>query len=140
MNHASTSEPLSVPQRALVALLALLLFVLSAWAVYSFFTSRVQISVWDFHTPWLGLRAMLRDGANPYSDEVTLAIQKQRYGRSAHPDEDQLAFAYPLHIMAVVGPLALLPLPVAYAFWFSLLGVSLVAFFIVGPWAAGCTH
>jgi hypothetical protein len=39
--------------------------------------------------------------------------------------------------MAVVGPLAILPLPVAYAFWFSLLGASLVICFIVGPWATG---
>ena len=113
MNRVSTRSSLSVPQRVLLVLLVLVLFGLSAWAVYSSFTSRVQISVWDFHTPWLGLRAMLRDGANPYSHEVTLAIQQQRYGRAAHPDEDQLAFAYPLHLMALVGPVALLPLPVA---------------------------
>ncbi len=137
MNHASTPTSLSVPQRALVAVLVLVLFALSAWAVYSSFTSRVQISVWDFHTPWLGLRAMLRDGVNPYGDEVTLAIQMQRYGRPAHPDEDQLAFAYPLHMMGLIGPLALLPLPVAYALWFCLLGASLLTFFIVAPWAVG---
>jgi hypothetical protein len=66
-----------------------------------------------------------------------LAIQQQRYGRPAYPDEDQLAFAYPLHIVTVVGPLALLPLPMAQALWFSLLEASLLIFFIVAPWSVG---
>jgi hypothetical protein len=76
---------------------------------------------------------MLRSGANPFDDEVTLVIQNQMYGRPARPDEDQIAFAYPLHVMVLVGPLALLPLPVALAVWFSLLELSLLTFFIVAP-------
>ena len=135
MTQASTTLTLSTPQRALLVTLIVVLFALNAWAVYTVFTSRVQIAVWDFHPRWLGLREMIRNGANPYDDQVTLTIQKQMYGRPAHPDEDQIAFAYPLHVMALVGPLALLPLPVALALWFSLLELSLLAFFIVVPWA-----
>jgi hypothetical protein len=137
MTRVSTAPILSTPQRVLLATLALALFALNAWGVYALFTSRVQIAVWDFHPRWMGLRAMLRDGVDPYSDEVTLAIQQQMYGRPARPDEDQIAFAYPLHVMALVGPLALLPLPVAQALWFSLLEASLLTFIIFGPWAVG---
>jgi hypothetical protein len=135
MTQAPTTLTLSTPQRALLVTLILALFALNAWAVYAAFTSRVQIAVWDFHPRWLGLRTMLRSGANPFDDEVTLTIQKQMYGRPARPDEDQIAFAYPLHVMALVGPLALLPLPVALALWFSLLELCLLTFFIVAPWA-----
>jgi hypothetical protein len=137
MIGVSTTPTLSTPQRVLLATLALALFALNAWGVYALFTSRVQIAVWDFHPRWLGLRAMLCDGVDPYSDEVTLAIQKQMYGRPARPDEDQIAFAYPLHVMALFGPLALLPLPVAQALWFSLLEASLLTFIVFGPWAVG---
>jgi len=137
MTRVSTAPTLSIPQRALLAMLALALFALNAWGVYALFTSRAQIAVWDFHPRWLGLRAMFRDGVDPYSDEVTLAIQQQMYGRPARPDEDQIAFAYPLHVMALVGPLALLPLPVAQALWFSLLKASLLTFIVFAPWAVG---
>jgi hypothetical protein len=129
----------SVPayQRVLLVALALALFALNTWAVYTMLTSRAHIVVWDLHPRWLGLQAVLRNGANPYSDNVTLTIQQQMYGRPARPDEDQIAFAYPLHVMALVGPLALLPLPVAQALWFSLLEMSLLTFFIVAPLAIG---
>jgi hypothetical protein len=127
----------STTRRVLLALLVLALLALNAWAIYALFTSRAEIAVWDFHPRWLGLRAMLHDGADPYSDEVTLAIQVQMLGRPARPDEDQQAFAYPLHVMALIGPLAVLPLPVAQAIWFSLIEVGLLTFAIVAPRAVG---
>jgi len=137
------SRPSTVPtilislRRAPWAVLALLLFALNAWGIYALFTSRVQVAVWDFHPRWVGLRAMFLDGADPYSDEVTLAIQQQMLGRPAHPDEDQQAFAYPLHSMVLLGPLALLPLPIAQAVWFSLLEAGLLAFIVLAPRAVG---
>jgi hypothetical protein len=137
MTCVSRPSILSTPQRALLATLGLVLFVLNAWGIYALFTSRASIAVWDFHPRWVGLRAMLHDGVNPYGDEVTLAIQQQMLGRSARPDEDQEAFAYPLHVMVLIGPLALLPLPVAQALWFSLLEVSLLIFVFVAPRAVG---
>jgi hypothetical protein len=137
MTRVSTTPTLSTPQRVLLVTLALAVFALNACGVYTMLTSRVQIVVWDFHPPWLGLRAMFFDGADPYSDDVTLAIQRQMLGRPARPDEDQFAFAYPLYVMVFIGPLALLPLPVAQALWFSLLEASLVTFIIVSPRAVG---
>jgi hypothetical protein len=135
--RAASPSGLSLPRLALLAILIVVLFAANTWAVYTLLTSRAPFVVWDFHTPWLGLQHMLQDGMNPYGDEVTLAIQQQRYGRPAHVDEDQLAFAYPLHLVALMGPLALLPLPVAQAVWFSLLEASLLAFVLVAPWAVG---
>jgi hypothetical protein len=137
MTRISRLPALSTPQRVLLATLALVLFAINAWCICALFTSRAQIAVWDFHPRWLGLRAMIHDGADPYSDQVTLAIQLQMLGRLARPGEDQQAFAYPLHVMVLIGPLALLPLPVAQALWFSLLEVSLLIFFIVAPRAVG---
>jgi len=137
VTHISTARALSTSQRALLLGLFLALFVFSTGAIYFGLTSRAEIVVWDFHTPWLGLRAMLYDGASPYSDAVTLAIQQQRYGRVAYPHEDQLAFAYPLYIMALIGPLALFPLPVAQAIWLGLLLSSLLIFVFVAPRAVG---
>jgi len=128
MTRVSTAPTLSTAQRALLVTLALALFALDTWVMYTMLTSRAQIVVWDFHPPWLGLRAMFFNGADPYSDEVTLAIQRQMLGRPARPDEDQFAFVYPLYVIALIGPLALLPLPVAQALWFSLLPSS--------PWAS----
>ena len=122
---------------SLLILLVLVLFALNTWLVYALFTSRASIAVWDFHPRWVGLRAILHDGADPYSEEVTLAIQQQMLGRPARPGEDQEAFAYPLHVMALIGPLALLPLPVAQALWFSLLEAGLLLFLFVAPRAVG---
>jgi hypothetical protein len=62
MTHVPSSPFLSTAQRALLVALTLVLLVLNTWAVYNVLTSRASIVVWDFHTPWLGLRAMLRDG------------------------------------------------------------------------------
>lgn len=58
----------------------------------------------DFYPRWRGGCRLLRQGADPYSDETTLAIQRGIYGRPARPDEDQVAFAYPLHTLAFIWP------------------------------------
>lgn len=135
---ARLSAPsLSTSRRVLLAVLASALFALNAWGVYSRFTSRAQIVVWDFHPPWLGLRAMLREGADPYGEAVTLSIQKQMLGQPALPGEDQFAFTYPLYVMALIGPLALLPLAVAQALWLSLLEASLLIFIFIAARAVG---
>ncbi len=117
---------------ALAAVLAL-----SAWGIYRLLTARGQVIIWDFHPQWVALRSMLFEGKNPYSAEVLLTIQRQVYGRAALPDEDQETFPYPLSIIVIIGPLALLPLPVAQTVWLLLLEVSLLAFFVVAPKAVG---
>ena len=62
---------------------------------------------------------MLLEGKDPYSEEVTLEIQKGMYGRPARGDEDQVAFAYPLYVSLFIFPLAFLPYPQAQALWLS---------------------
>jgi hypothetical protein len=52
---------------------------------------------------------------------VTLEIQKGMYGRPAREDEDQVAFAYPLYVSFLIFPFALLPYPLAQAFWLAAL-------------------
>ena len=125
MTRGSAALTLSRPQTLLVAALALALLALSSWGLYTFLTSRSEIAVWDMHTGWLGLRAMLRDGIDPYSDQIALA------------SEDQIPFSYPLYIVVLLGPLALLPLPAAQAIWLSLLILSLFVFIIFAPRAVG---
>lgn len=137
MTRASAISTLSPLQRVLLVALALALFALNTWAVYTSLTSRGPIIVFDFHHPWVGMRAMLHDGANPYSQEVSLTIQKQLLGRASRPDEHQETFVYPLHLMILFAPFALLPLPVAQALWFSVLEASIIVFIIIAPRAVG---
>ncbi|MGQ9502298.1 MAG: glycosyltransferase family 87 protein [Anaerolineae bacterium] len=121
-------------------LLVVLTFVIlgfSGWLLYSWFTSHERAIVWDLFSPWLALRRMLLDGLNPYSPAVLQETQQAIYGRIAYPYEDQQAFSYPLSIMVVMGPLAVLPLPLAQTIWFLVIGVSFLAFLSVAPRAVG---
>jgi hypothetical protein len=108
---------------ALATALAVLTYVLLVYAVYSLFTSRIP-SGNDFYPRWVGTRALLMEGRDPYSDEVTLEIQRGMYGRPAGENEDQVAFAYPLYVSFLVLPFALLPYPLAQAFWSSALIIA----------------
>ncbi|HEY4688629.1 MAG TPA: glycosyltransferase 87 family protein [Anaerolineae bacterium] len=121
----------------LASFLVLAVFALVAGGIYGLLTSRAPIVVWDFHPSWLGLRAMLRDGIDPYGEEATQLIQSQILGRAAVPGENQNAFAYPLHILVIIGPLALLPLAAAQAIWLSLLVLSLLIVSLAGSCAVG---
>jgi hypothetical protein len=123
--------------RFAVIMLAVGVIAACAWLSFTWFASHDRLVVWDFQSPWLALRAMLRDGLNPYSDQVTLSIQQASYGRAAYTYEDQRAMAYPLSIMVLMGPLTALPLPVAQAVWFVLLEASLLTFLAVAPRAVG---
>jgi len=118
-------------------MLILMLLVVVTWLIYALVTSQARLVVWDFHPPWTGVRAMLREGANPYSEEVTQRIQMEMLGRLPGASEDQYAFVYPLHLMVLIGPLALLPLPAPQAVWFSFLVMGLVTFILAAQRAVG---
>lgn len=98
--------------------LTLVIYFLLAYATYAVFTSQVP-SGNDFYSRWSGTRALLLEGKDPYSEEVTLEIQRGMYGRPARGDEDQVAFAYPLYVSLFILPLAFLPYPQAQALWLS---------------------
>lgn len=99
----STSSNLT--SRAVVAFLLVALFLLQSYLIYSLFTSQIP-SGNDFYSRWRGTRALLLEGKDPYSEEVTLEIQKGMFGRPARGDEDRVAFAYPLYVSLFILPLA----------------------------------
>jgi len=97
-----------------------IVYLLLAYGAYSVFTSQIP-SGNDFYPSWRGTRALLLEGKDPYSEEVTLEIQKGMYGRPARGDEDQVAFYYPLYVSLFILPLAFFPYPQAQALWLSAL-------------------
>jgi len=118
-------------QAAGVAALIMVVYVLLAYGAYSTFTSRIP-SGNDFFPRWYGTRALILEGRDPYSYQVTSEIQRAMYGRLARQDEDQVAFAYPLYVSFFVLPFALLPYPVAQACWLSaLILVALAALMLM---------
>jgi hypothetical protein len=105
-------------------------YLLLVYGAYRTFTSQVPGGN-DFYPRWRGIRALILDGQDPYSEEVTLQIQKEMYGRPARADEDQVAFAYPLYVSLLILPLSLLSYPLAQAFWLSALILIALATLIV---------
>jgi hypothetical protein len=105
-------------------------YLLLVYGAYQTFTSQVPGGN-DFYPRWRGTRALLLEGKDPYSAEVTLQIQNDMYGRPAREGEDQVAFAYPLYVSFLVLPFALLPYPLAQAFWSSALILTTLGALIV---------
>jgi hypothetical protein len=126
------------PERLVVRLGVLLrivpfiavVYLLLAYGVYSAFTSRIP-SGNDFYPRWRGTQALVVEGRDPYSEEVTLEIQQGMYGRPAREDEDQVGFAYPLYVSFLLLPFALLPYPLAQALWVSALILTILAALLV---------
>lgn len=105
-------------------LLILVLFFILGWGINTSITSRT-LGANDFYSRWEGARALFLRGENPYSDTTTHAIQLGMYGRLARPDEDQVAFAYPVYSAFIAAPLITLPYAQAQAFWMSFLLLSM---------------
>ncbi len=81
----------------------------------------------DFLVHWVGARALLTEGLNPYSDEVAVRIQTIAYGHPARPGEHELRVAYPLYSIVVFAPFALVPdFNIARAAWMTVLEIGLV--------------
>ena len=65
----------------------------------------------DFYPIWLTGRALLFQGTNPYTPEMTRAIQIGLFGRPmdsrrpADPPTDFRAFAYPIYVDLLMAPL-----------------------------------
>ncbi|TAK10952.1 MAG: DUF2029 domain-containing protein [Anaerolineae bacterium] len=95
----------------------------------------------DFIPRWVGTRAVLERGANPYSDEVTADIQALIYGgRAANPGEDQQLFVYPYYTVFFVAPFGLIEdFMVARAAWMTLLELSILTIAFLSLRTAGWT-
>lgn len=81
----------------------------------------------DFLVHWVGTRALVIDGLNPYSDEVAVRIQTLAYGRPALAGEHELRVAYPLYSVILFLPFALVPdFTLARALWMTALEAGLL--------------
>jgi len=101
----------------------------------------------DLYPRWLGARELLRHGQNPYSDEMTRAIQQGYYGRpldSSRPDDpkDQQGFAYPVYVVFLLAPTIDLPFDAVLAGFrwllFALAAASVFLWLYVLRWKAPC--
>ena len=84
----------------------------------------------DLYPRWLGARELLLHRLNPYSEQVTLEIQKGYYGRvldSSRPNDpkDRQGFAYPVYVVFLLAPFVGFPFPpVQTVFYWMLLGLT----------------
>lgn len=98
----------------LLGLLLIGLFAVESAAVYHLFSSRVP-SGNDFYSRWAGGRALLVEGRDPYSLEVTAEIQT---AKGIDPRlEGKGSFAYPLYVLVAFWPLVYMSYAWAQAFW-----------------------
>ncbi|MGE5264043.1 MAG: glycosyltransferase family 87 protein [Acidobacteriota bacterium] len=107
------------------ALLIVLLYLALAYGIYTSLTSRVS-GANDFYSRWSGARALFLEGRDPYSSDVTQSIQLGMRGRLSTPEEDQVAFAYPLYVAFLMLPLVALPYAQAQALWMAALVLAVV--------------
>ena len=121
------ARSISMVQWLALAGLLVILIAAESYALYTVFTSKFPGGN-DFFVYWLGGRAYLLDGANPFSPAVAEKIQLAVFGRPVQPgDKDQAYFAYPLYSLYFSWPLSLLPYPWARAIWMTLLQFMLLA-------------
>jgi hypothetical protein len=87
--------------------------VLGPWEHYiDVETGRSKASMGDLYPRWVGTRALLLEGKNPYGPEVSHEIQMAFYGHEIHqtydqPEKDRIdeqRFAYPVYVVFLLAP------------------------------------
>ena len=75
--------------------------------------AHLQSQMGDLYSRWVGTRALLVEGKNPYGPEVTHEIQMAFYGHDIHQDRtpgaptiDEQRFAYPVYVVFLLAPTA----------------------------------
>lgn len=104
----------------LAGLLVGILFVSESVVVHNFFTAHFP-GVSDFYSRWAGARALLVEGRDPYSLDVTEEIQ---WVIGIDPVESGVGkggFAYPLYTLFLFWPLVYLPYDWTQAIWMVML-------------------
>jgi hypothetical protein len=115
----------------ILGVLFLSLVAFESFALYTVFTSKFP-GANDFFVRWLGGRAYLLHGVNPFDPSVAEEAQMAMFGRLAQPgDKDEAYFAYPLYTLYFFWPLSLLPYAWAQAIWMTLLQFMLLAITIL---------
>jgi hypothetical protein len=100
----------------------------SAIALDVFATTRLATALGvasDLYPRWLGARAWLLDGTDPYAPEVTERIRANMaagLGWDGSTDSGAFAFGfvYPGYVAILLGPLAVLPFQLAATIWLLL--------------------
>jgi hypothetical protein len=109
----------------LVIVVILLIIGASTWVNYNFSLENPGGS--DFLFGWVATQLFIKDGLNPYSEEVQIGIQERFYGRQPHNGEDELIFVYPFYAMSVFSPFALIvDYNLARALWMTTLEISTI--------------
>ncbi len=115
----------------LLIALAVIALVFLTWANYRYVLLNPGES--DFLPSWLGTRLFLMEGQSPYSEETTLEIQRQFYGRPARSGEDQVLFVYPFYSILLFSPFSLIAdYNFARAVWMTVLEVSVILLVAAG--------
>lgn len=108
--------------------------VLEPWEYYvKVETGLLKAQFDDLYSPWMGTRALLLHGMNPYGPEVSHEIQMEFYGRiieQKYDDPfkiiDEQRFAYPVYVVLLMAPAAYVDLAQLRA-WSPVILASLTA-------------
>ncbi len=100
---------------ACIGLLVGVLFVVESVAVHDLFTARFPGGN-DFYPRWAGARALLLEGRDPYSPEVTAEIQAAMIGLTREA-KNSFSFAFPLPVVFLFWPLVYCSYDWAQAVW-----------------------
>lgn len=118
------------PSRKIIfGLMVFLVLLLNLLAFYQF--TLIAPGGNDSIPRWIGTRAWLFEGINPYSAEVTLRSQKMIYGRVATSAEDQQKFVYPFYTIIFYIPFVWMKFEWARAVYMLILELAIIAMIIV---------
>jgi hypothetical protein len=101
-------------QWLIIALLFLFIFAVESAAIQHNFTSKFPGGN-DFYSRWAGAKALLLEGRDPYSPDVTGEIEVILDPQQLRANS--FSFAYPLHVIFVFWPLVYVDYSWAQAIW-----------------------
>lgn len=84
----------------------------------------------DMYLRWYAIEKLFSENRNLYDSRNGEEVTKYVWGEEALPRNAN--FYYPAHLIVLIGPLALLPYPLAHLIWTT--GVQIL--FLVGVWLA----
>lgn len=125
MKNYTRSSQLKI-RAILLITLVILIPVLLTWVNYQFAVENPGGN--DFLARWNGAHEWLKNGSNPYSNQVSEIAQQYIYGRQADSSkgEDIAHFVYPFFSMLFFAPFGLMEYTLARAVFMTLLEVSMV--------------
>lgn len=107
------------------AALFLIILVLLTWVNYRYSIENPGGS--DFLFGYVATRLFLKEGLNPYSEDVQIAIQEGFYGRQPVDGEDELIFVYPFYSVYMFSPFSLFSdYNLSRALWMTTLEISII--------------